>query len=69
MNKSVVEREVLSDISEGMEEGLKKFRRESPSECEMRDFCVRRLEKAAIKILHTIAKKVQKKGLKSSECM
>ena len=64
MNKSVIERELLSDISAGMEEGLKKFRQESPSECEIRDFCMRRLEKAAMKILQTIAKKGAEEGLK-----
>ncbi|MEG9194695.1 MAG: winged helix-turn-helix domain-containing protein [Candidatus Methanoglobus sp.] len=64
MNRSVIERDLLSDISAGMEEGLKKFRQESPSECEVRDFCMRRLEKAAMKILQTIAKKGAEEGLK-----
>lgn len=64
MNQKAVERELLSGISTETEESLKKFREERVEDCEMKEFCTRRVEKATMKILQVVAKKDAEEGLK-----
>ncbi|MDK2876050.1 MAG: hypothetical protein PWQ22_460 [Archaeoglobaceae archaeon] len=64
INRKAVERELLSWISSETEDYLKKFREGRLEDCELKEFCTKRVEKAAMRILQTVAKNGTEEGLK-----
>jgi len=64
INVKAMEKELISGIAENIERGLKRFKDESPKECDFRSFCTARVEKAAMRVLQTLASKGTEEGLK-----